>query len=319
MLSFRENGCCANNVFKKVLVFLLLFLSFGCRQQKDLYVEDGTKIIDGIELYYKILGDGEPIVILHGGPGLDHSYFLPQMAELADDFQLIFFDQRLSGLSSSDIDSTAISMDHFVEDVEGIRKALNLQKMNLMGHSWGGLLAMFYAIKHPDNLKSLILVSPTAASVSLMMKSQQILSQRFTQEDRLQRMQIVQSEAFKNGEPSAFADLFRLSFKPSFYQRALLDSLTLELPSNFAANSAKLQLLFRDMGEYDIHSELSKIACRALIVHGDYDAIPLEAIDNIHQNIPNSEIVILENCGHFPFIETPEPFFEHIKKFMAKR
>ncbi len=115
-------------------------------------IEEGFTQINGTQLFYKIIGKGTPIVILHGGPGLDHSYLLPQMAELAKTHKLIFFDQRASGKSSVDSDTNSTTMKNLVEDVEGIRKAFKLGKMNLMGHSWGGLLAMFYAIRFPNNI-----------------------------------------------------------------------------------------------------------------------------------------------------------------------
>ena len=115
----------------RVTVLILFTLLFGCEAKKELYLEEGLKEINGTQLYYKILGEGEPIVVLHGGPGLDHSYFLPQMSELAKSHRLIFFDQRLSGRSSAFVDSNAVSMDHFVEDLDGIRLAFKLDKMNL--------------------------------------------------------------------------------------------------------------------------------------------------------------------------------------------
>ncbi len=112
--------------------------------------EKGYKIINGVSLYYETIGDGTPIVVVHGGPGLDHSYLLPQMGELAKGYKLIFYDQRAMGKSSADFDTNLMTMNSFVEDLEGIRKAFGLEKMNLMGHSWGGLVSMFYAIRYPD-------------------------------------------------------------------------------------------------------------------------------------------------------------------------
>ncbi|MEK7251534.1 MAG: alpha/beta fold hydrolase, partial [Bacteroidota bacterium] len=89
-------------------------------------IEEGFTQINGTQLFYKIIGKGTPIVILHGGPGLDHSYLLPQMAELAKTHKLIFFDQRASGKSSVDSDTNSMTMKNLVEDVEGIRKAFKL-------------------------------------------------------------------------------------------------------------------------------------------------------------------------------------------------
>ena len=154
-----------NYLIKKHIAFALFSLSLvlaftsGCENRNTVYFEEGTKKVNGAELYYKIMGSGEPIVILHGGPGLEHTYFLPQMGELAKNYKLIFYDQRTSGGSISSTDSSSITLGNFVEDLEGIRKAFDLDKMNLLGHSWGGMLAMFYATKYPENLNSLMLIS----------------------------------------------------------------------------------------------------------------------------------------------------------------
>ncbi|MCG8607380.1 alpha/beta fold hydrolase [bacterium] len=300
-----------------LVLALLTALLFGCEGKKELFVEEGTKAINGTELYYKILGEGEPIVVLHGGPGLDHSYFLPQMSELTKTHKLIFFDQRLCGRSSGDVDSSAISMDHFVEDLEGIRKDFGLEEMNLMAHSWGGVLAMFYARKYANNLRSLMLVNTGPASLEFQQQSTLLRATRFTPEDSLARAEIMQSEAFKQRTPTALAELFRISFRAVFYDRSLADSLTLELQPTFAANNAKLRYLFKDLASYDLHSDLAKIKCPTLIVHGDSDAIAIEALDKIRENISGSKFILLKNCGHFPFIESPDEFFAQIRSFLA--
>ncbi len=136
-----------------ILLAVLTSTSF-CVRQKPLYYEEGVKRINNTEIYYKIMGKGLPLVFVHGGPGLEHTYFLPHMKKLTNDYQLIFYDQRYSGRSGGKVDSVFITMDQFIEDLEGLRVALNLGKMNLVGHSFGGLLTQYYAIKYPENLKS---------------------------------------------------------------------------------------------------------------------------------------------------------------------
>lgn len=298
---------------------LCAFFCSQCQQRSEIPVAEGTKPINGTELFYKILGEGEPIVVLHGGPGLDHTYLLPHMRELARDFKLILFDQRLSGRSSADVDSSEITIGHFVEDVEGIRTAFGLEKMNLMGHSWGGLLAMFYAIQYPEHLQSLILVNPTAASAEWMQKSMQNQNARFTSADSLARAELLASEAFRNQAASAYAQLFRISFRSTFHNPELVDSLELKLPADFAARSAKMQLLMQDpdVMNYDIHDRLSTITCPTLILHGDADPTPVAAVEDIRDRIEQAELVLMDRCGHFPFIEAPTKFFSEVRTFLT--
>lgn len=309
-MSFQRKDC--------ITLLILLTLLTGCEAKKELHFEEGIKEINGTQLYYKILGDGEPIVVLHGGPGLDHSYFLPQMSELARSHRLIFFDQRLCGRSSSDVDSNAVSMDHFVEDLDGIRQAFKLEKMNLMAHSWGGVLAMFYARKYPRNLKSLILVSTSSGSSELQQLSAPLLASRITHEDSLARAKVLHSEAFKRRDASAMSELFRIGFRAVFYNRDLVDSLTLQLPPSFAANSAKLRFLFNDLASYDLHADLAKLTCPVLILHGDSDVIVPGALEKIRDNIRDCQLIMLENCGHFPFIEAPDEFFREVRDFLER-
>ncbi len=299
--------------FAAILCFAAFF-NLSCQKSPPLLVEEGLREINGTQLYTKIMGKGEAIVILHGGPGMDHTYFLPQMAELAKTHKLILFDQRVSGRSSLDVDSSAITMRRFIDDIEEIRKTFKLEKMNLMGHSWGGLLAMFYGINYPQNLKSLIILNSTPASSELTAKAMP----RLTREDSLQRVEVLNSNAFKNRESVAFEKLFRIHFRSAFYDRSLADSLTLTFQPGFAETSVKLQNLYKDIASYDIHDDLSKINCPTLVVHGDHDDIPLESSQKIHESISKSKFVLLKNCGHFPFIETPDELFKTIRDFLSQ-
>ncbi len=122
-------------------------------------VEEGFVDANGLLLYYKAIGQGAPLVILHGGPGASHEYFLPYLLPLARTNRVIFLDERGSGRSQKLEDPAGYTVENMVEDVEAIRKALNLGKINLLGHSYGGVLAQAYALKYQQNLNHLILAS----------------------------------------------------------------------------------------------------------------------------------------------------------------
>jgi proline iminopeptidase len=134
----------------------------------------GTVIsADGTPIYYKKIGSGTPVVVLHGGPGLDHNYLVaPLVATIGTGKQLIFFDQRGTGYSGgnfSQINSSFINKDKFLQDLEAIRTQLNLgEEIHILGHSWGGLYAMLYATdsKYKSHVKSLALVSSSGAQHS---------------------------------------------------------------------------------------------------------------------------------------------------------
>ena len=113
----------------------------------------------GVLIYYKGVGRGEPLVVLHGGPGASHDYFLPYLLPLARKNRLIFIDERGSGRSQRLDDPAGYTVEAMVEDVEAVRQALGIKSMSLLGHSFGGVLAQAYALKYQEHLTHLILCS----------------------------------------------------------------------------------------------------------------------------------------------------------------
>jgi proline iminopeptidase len=113
-------------------------------------IEEGFADANGLLIYYEQIGTGEPLVILHGGPGASHDYFLPYLLPLVRKNRLIFIDERGSGRSQKIEDPSGYTVENMVEDVEAVRISLGLGKINLLGHSYGGVLAQAYALKYQD-------------------------------------------------------------------------------------------------------------------------------------------------------------------------
>jgi proline iminopeptidase len=303
-----------------ILLSLPATLLAPAQDDKSPLVVEGLRLINGTQIFCKSIGTGIPLMILHGGPGLDHSYFLPQMEKLADTYELIFFDQRGCGKSSIRLDSTVMTLDALVEDIDRVRDAYNLNTMNLMGHSWGGLLAMFYAIKHGDRLNSLILVNSTPPTSELRSASFRIIGQMTSRDDSIAQASLVQTPEFKRRDPAAMQKYFRLLFRGSFRFRQLADQLTLTFGPDYGARSKLVQYLAKDpqIQKYDLLSRLETIRCPVLIIGSDYDLSPPEANERIHDHIEGSRYVIMKDCGHFPFIEAPAQFFPVIRDFLGK-
>ena len=129
--------------------------------------EEGFVDANGVMIYYKILGHGEPLMIVHGGPGASHDYFLPYLLPLARRHKLIFIDERGSGRSQKLEDPAGYTIQNMVEDVESVRQALGLGKINVLGHSYGGALAQAYALKYQSNLSHLILGSTWSSTKAM--------------------------------------------------------------------------------------------------------------------------------------------------------
>lgn len=306
---------------------LLCFLAFsgsswGCTghtSQGDLPPR-GFIDVDGALLHYRIVGQGPPLVILHGGPGLSYGYLYPQLEPLlADDFTLIFYDQRASGRSTGRVDTTRLSMATFISDLEQVRQALNLEQMNLLGHSFGGLLAMHYAIQHPSRVGRLILLDTDAASWQLRTPYQrQVVEARTTADDRREMAAVEAREGWENN-PEAMGRYFRIGLRTYFADRKLTDHLALEFDSESLANYRLTSRLVRqDLGRYDIHDSLHRITSPTLLIHGDSSIFSVEGARAIHERIPRSKLVVLPNVGHFAYIEAPDTFEATIREFMKE-
>src|SRR5664279_5195964 len=152
-----------------VLIGVMSILAFGCGQVSEIKTshdksspnvyksEEGFVDAHGVMIYYSIIGKGEPLLIVHGGPGASHDYFLPYLLPLARTNRLIFIDERGSGRSQKIENVSDYTVENMVEDVEAVRKELNLGRISLLGHSYGGVLAQAYALKYQENLSHLIL------------------------------------------------------------------------------------------------------------------------------------------------------------------
>ncbi len=308
-------------MFSSVGSSMLFILSFICVSMSTAQTPgSGFVPVKGGRLYYVTLGKGEPLIILHGGPGLDHGYFLPQMEILSEKYQLIFYDQRACGRSDVDVDSATITMDQFVEDLDSLRSWFRFDKLNLLGHSFGGLLAMRYALKYPERLHTLLLVNSTPSSSAWRDSSIQMLNKREDEQTKEKLAELTGSPAFKTMEPAAMETFYRLFFKKSFYDQSKVKDLSLKFRDSFAETNRMMNYLYRDSSvySYDLNDTLAGLSIPSLIISSEADIIHPLAVEELHKSLKRSEYVFMEGCGHFPFVEQPESFKRVIEKFLNK-
>ena len=305
-------------VFTKLIVLLLLFLFAGGCDKPDskITARHGFVSINGTELYFNRMGSGEPMIVVHGGPLLEHGYLVPYLKPLSDRYELIFYDQRLSGRSSADLDSTEIGLDILVDDIEGIRNKFDLDKIHLTGHSWGALLAMKYALKYPSNLRSLVLLNAMPASSELWNREEEIIAERITREDRLRRQAIVTSDLFQDNRPKAVEELLLLFFRNQFQDETLTDSLDFEIPDDYSERGRRFGYIMNDIENYNLHPELSAMKVPTLLVYGSIEPATSISGPKLQQTLPNSEMIVIEDAGHFPFVEKPDLFLARLREFL---
>jgi proline iminopeptidase len=275
--------------------------------------------INGTELYVKRLGVGEPIVVVHGGPVLEHGYLLPHLAPLAESYELIFFDQRLSGRSAPGVDSASVRLATFVDDIAAVRQALGLDRIHLMAHSWGGLLAMHYALEHQEQLISLVLLNSMSPSSDLWQEEERLLAGRVTAADSTARATLRESQAFAAREAEAIRQMLLLSFKTQFHDPNRSGDLDIYVPDDYVDRSRQFGYMMVDLAAFDLRAELDRITVPTLLIYGsDEPAVTLGG-SALREGLQNEEFVIIENAGHFPFIEQPEVFLLTVRKFLDAR
>lgn len=297
-----------------ILLLLILFhASILLAQSKEGLVE-----LNGTQLFVKTAGQGEPIVVIHGGPGMNHTYFLPHLNKLAKNFQVTYYDQRASGQSSIP-DSGTITLQSFAEDIDAIREYLGHDQIYLLAHSWGALPAIQYGLEFPDKVKGIIFCNPIPFNKAYDEEMKTAQQNKMVGSDSTDRSIILGSPNFKAGKVSAYKKLLLLSFRNSFYKEAHFSHLHFELPDNYmAASQALYSGLGKELSQYDYYEEIKKFSFPVLILQGSADAVPLRASQQAMENLPNATLKEFKKSGHFIFIEEPKKFTHVVSKFIDR-
>ena len=317
-------------IFLASLLSLSFSISLFSQKSSSVYtIKQGFVDANGVMIFYEEFGMGDPLMIVHGGPGATHDYFLPYLLPLARNNRLIFIDERGSGKSEKFENVKLYTVVNMVEDVEAVRKALGLGKMNLLGHSYGGVLAQAYALKYQENLSHLILCS-TFSSTSMMNDVFVNIRENMTPDLR-ERINKMESEGlFGHGlayEQNRYTNEYKIAawgegYFPYLYQKN-------PDPDYDPTASGFSWALYREMwgsnGEYVIDGNLKSveytdilhtIKVPTLITVGDNDECAPHLSELMHEKIPNSELVIYPQSGHMTFVDQPNMFIKSIEDFL---
>lgn len=270
------------------------------------------------DLYVLKMGQGPTIIFIHGGPGLSHHYFRPSMDYLAQDFELVFYDQRLSGLSAAECDSSRVTLNQWVEDLESVRQGIERDSIILIAHSWGARIAIRYAEKYPEHLRGMVLMNPVSLNPEYAQAALATLQSRITLADQHKQETLINSEAFRNGEISAIKKAYTYSFSQNIFDKKFVDSLHLFIPDQTTARQQMLGLLYQDpqVTVYNDYNLLRDIRTPSLIIHGSYDASPIAASELIAEKLPHAQLEVIEESGHFSFIEQASVVREELARFL---
>jgi proline iminopeptidase len=285
--------------------------------------QDHRIAVGSASLYAREIGRGQPIVILHGGPDFDHTYLLPDMDRLADSFRLIYYDQRGRGGSSDGVRPEDVTLASDIADVDRVRERFELATTAVLGHSWGTVLALEYALRHPERASHLILMNPAPASTKDFEQFRKERLERLGTD--LERLKAARAtEGYKAGDPEAVAAYYRIHFKHALARPADYERLMALFRPSFTTSEAILKAravedrLMADtwsLAGYDLLPKLRSLTIPTLVIWGDHDFIPFFVSEHIAKALPGARLVTMRDCGHFAYLECPGPVREEIDRF----
>ena len=275
-------------------------------------------------LYWCTYGTrGERLLVLHGGPGAHHDYLLPQMLALANldgGHELLFYDQRGGGRSRTSGDSREpITWETQVRDVDAVLREFALEEPTIVGYSWGALLAMLHAAEAARGGASvrprrLVLIDPAPISRAFRDQFEREFSRRQAGDGVARLRDELAASGLRERDPEGYRQRnFELSVAGYFADPASAHDLT-----PFRVSSRVQQSVWDSLGDFDFVKDgrLASIDRPSLIVHGRQDPIPLASSEAAAAQM-NARLVVLENCGHVPYVEQPAALFSAIDTFLS--
>lgn len=281
---------------------------------------EGFVHVRGFRIYYR--SEGEPkkgtVLVFHGGPGYTYDYLTPLFGLAEHGYRVVIYDQVGSGKSQVPKDPARYTIENFVEDAEGVRKGLGLGKVNLLGFSWGGMLAQVYALKYQPNLSSLIL-SGTTPSIPMLEKEATRLLGELPAEVREKIAKYEAAGDFQNSE--------YLKAVHEFNRRHSSRLSTIPDPMKYSDEHVNPEVglamfgpnvvdVTGNMRYWDVTERLNELRVPCLVICGEYDFLTPKLHRIMHQKIRKSKLVVLKGAAHLTMWDTPRPYLRAVAGFL---
>jgi len=304
------------------LLLVPMFLSSRMaleRAGNNVHIREGFIAVTGGKVWYKMVGTGDaaPLLLLHGGPGFPSDYLKPLEA-LSNERPVIFYDQLGCGRSEKPSDKKLWRTERFVEELGQIRKALGLEKVHVLGHSWGTMLATDYLLTRPGGVISVIMAGPVLSAKRWMRDAERLRTglPKAVQDTlaKHERAGTTQSEEYQTAS-QAYMERYVCRINPP--PKEIMDSIagdgrevyeTMWGPSEF--------YLTGNLKDYDRLKRLKEISVPTLFTCGRYDEATPESTALYHSLVPKSKMVVFENSAHMTMIEERERYIETVRSFL---
>jgi proline iminopeptidase len=284
---------------------------------------------EGVRLFYAVDGHGrDTIVVLHGGPGLNLEGLRPDLTPLGRNHAVLYFDQRGSGRSDMP-DTLRLTADLMIEDLEALRRAFHLDHLTLLGHSWGGGLAVLYASRYPERVQRLVLVGPVPPRADPYLG--QYAAEQEARRDTAETTRQAASDSLQRVAPDPYPacrESNRIFLRGVAATPAAAEGIKGDLcagtPTNLRLQSVLNRQVWTSLSNspdslgYDWRSMAAGVTAPTLVIHGDADPLPVAGSREWVEALPNAQLVVIPEAGHYPHAEQPEAFFPAVEAFLAK-
>ena len=310
------NNC---KLFATLFTFIIIVFFAGCKSTPQLKAGEGYVTVKGGKIWYRILGEGKqtPILMLHGGPGGTSKSFY-QLAELGNDRPVIIFDQLGSGQSGYHTDTTLLTVENFVEQVEALKTSLQLKEFYLHGHSWGTALALEYYLKYPKGIKAIIFNSPYFSTSLWKADADTLIS---TLPDSIQKAIKTgeKNHDFESPEYKNANEVFTKNFGIRKTRlKSELDTSTLK-GNTFIYNYMWGPTEFTATGtliNYNRVQSLKTITVPTLFITGEFDEARPTTVKYFQSLVPNSKFIMIDGAGHGTMHDNRSQNISAIKNFL---
>ncbi len=268
----------------------------------------------GTVIYYEVLGKSAgtpPLVVVNGGPGFDHTYLLisPVWQTIAKSRRVVFYDQRGTGRSPAPKNESYTLVDN-MEDLDALRAQLGAERLDLLGHSWGGFLAMAYAARHPEHVSHLLLVDSAAPKLSDTV----FLFKDVFPDVTAQQAGVAFAKEL--GEKAAINTDLHEYLSMLFYSQEKRDAFIAQF-SPAAYHKDVEEAVWKDASRFDLTPELRKFSFPTAVFTGRFDMNVAPSVAyKINEQNTGSRLVIFERSGHLPFYEEPDRFSAVLDEFL---
>ncbi len=278
-----------------------------------------TILIRDVSLFVEVMGQGYPLVLMHGGPGLDHTSLLP-LQPLADQYTLVFYDHRCNGRSEG-AEVSSMTFENLTADADALRQKLGFDQWAVLGHSFGGNVALEYALRYPHSLSHLVLMDTGGDQWWVNQNVPDILAKRGYSASAVQA-----ARRFYNGNwtPGEFFPIFTKFMKAYFYHISLPGmayGMAHELLFGPRAKNRPEATIFgytRLLKDWTVMDRLSEIKVPTLVLAGRHDFLfPPEHQAILADRLPNAQLELIERAGHNPQMERLDEVIQALRGFMT--